>query len=291
MTARRLWARVTSVLSRRVWPRQAPPSGVGRHVQAPPLRIEVEVSDAECQRLFDAVVRKWTRLGIERPHWSVLTHAIYEPPNITGNDRTFFESGRHGPALIEAFFRRNGQHLDRGTTCLDFGAGVGRVTIHLARLFRHVVAVDVSKPHQDLAASYLAAHGASNVTLLTVTRLEDVKNLPPFQLLFSHLVFQHNPPPVSAHLLRALLARLHEGGHCLVQMATYREGYEFSADRYLAHPDDEIEGHVLPQRDVFRILRQARVDVLEVCEDDSIGQSSYQSLIFFGRKGERSRDG
>jgi len=110
-------------------------------------------------------------------------------------------------------------------------------------------------------------------------------------VLFSYLVFQHNPPPLGARMLRALLDRLEAGGYCLVQVATYLDGYEFSTDRYLARaPAGEIEGHVLPQRTVFRIFREAGVEVIEACEDDSIGQSRYQSMIFFGRKSAPSRD-
>jgi SAM-dependent methyltransferase len=280
-----MWVHLKSMLSRRGGPRKASGSGIGRHRGAPPLPIDVEASDVDCRRLFDRVVRKWTRLGAERPHWSVLTHESYEPRNIADNEDTFFESGRDAPALVEAFFCRNGQRLDRGLTCLEFGSGVARLTIHLARLFQRIIAVDVSRPHQDLAASYLAAHGASNVSLVTVSRLEDLANLPPFHVLFSWLVFQHNPPPLSARMLRALLEQLQDGGYCLVQVATYLDGYEFRTERYLVgETDDEIEGHVLPQRAVFRIFRDAHVDVIEACEDDSIGQSRYQSMIFFGRK-------
>jgi len=280
-----MWAHLKSMLWRRAGRREAAGPRIGRHLEAPPLRIDVEASEADCRRLFERVVRKWTLLGTERPHWSVLTHEAFQPRNIAGNEDAFFESGRYGPARVEAFFRRNGQRLDRGQTCLEFGSGVARVTIHLARLFHRVVAVDVSRPHQDLAASALAAHGASNVSLVTVSRLDDLANLPPFHVLFSHLVFQHNPPPLSARLLRTLLERLPDGGYCLFQLATYHDGYEFGTEGYLAGDTaDEIEGHVLPQRDVFRILREARVDVIEVCEDDSIGQPAYQSMTFFGRK-------
>jgi SAM-dependent methyltransferase len=280
-----MWAHLKSMLWRRLGPREASGPGIGRHLGAPPLPIDVEASEVDCQRLFERVARKWTRLGTERPHWSVLTHEAFKPRNIADHEAAFFESGRYGAALVEAFFRRNGQRLDRGMTCLEFGSGVARETIHLARLFHRVIAVDVSRPHQDLAASALAAHGASNVSLVTVSRLEDLTNLPPFHLLFSGLVFQHNPPPLSARLLRALLDQLQDGGYCLVQVATYLDGYEFNTERYLGgETDDEIEGHVLPPRAVFRILRDARVDVIEACEDDSVGQSRYQSMIFFGRK-------
>ena len=53
------------------------------------------------------------------------------------------------------------------------------------------------------------------------------------RFLFSRLVFQHSPLPVTRHLLQQILSRLRLGGIAMFQLLTGIEGYSFSIDAYL----------------------------------------------------------
>jgi len=77
-------------------------------------------------------------------------------------------------------------------TALEIGCGVGRMTRMLARIFRHVTAVDVSKEMIDRARGNLA--DLHNVTLMlgdgaTLSAVPDESH----DFAFSFIVFQHIP--------------------------------------------------------------------------------------------------
>jgi hypothetical protein len=85
---------------------------------------------------------------------------------------------------------------------------------------------------------------------------------------YSRLVLQHNPPPVIAHLLRLAFAGLAPGGLAVFQVPTYRVGYAFDTAAYLAaEGEPKMEMHVLPQRAVFALAREAGLEVLELLDD------------------------
>jgi SAM-dependent methyltransferase len=95
--------------------------------------------------------------------------------------------------------------------------------------------------------------------------------MPRFDVFFSLIVLQHNPPPLIAFLLRTLLNKLEPGGLAYFQVPTYRFGYRFDPDAYIA---SELklgvpEMHVLPQHVVLRIADEAGCRPLEVREDPS----------------------
>jgi hypothetical protein len=89
----------------------------------------------------------------------------------------------------------------------------------------------------------------------------------------SIIVLQHNPPPVIAFLLRTILAKLNPGGLAYFQVPTYRKDAVFKADQYLkgATVSGEMEVHVIPQADVWRIANETDCQVLDVRENDWTG--------------------
>ncbi len=81
-------------------------------------------------------------------------------------------------------------------TCLELGCGVGRLTLGLSRSFEHVIGLDVSASHLDLAEEVLRKEGRTNIELRRVNTLEAFQQLPEIDRFFSLIVLQHNPPPV-----------------------------------------------------------------------------------------------
>jgi hypothetical protein len=90
-----------------------------------------------------------------------------------------------------------------------------------------------------------------------------------FDLWFSRIVLQHNPPPVIAMILRRALAWLAPGGLAVFQVPTYGVGYSFRANEYLRNigQKSEIEMHILPQQAVLEVVQQAGCVLLELRED------------------------
>lgn len=263
-------------------------SGIGRFTHAPANGVELPQNEAQLQPMFDHVAASWAKLGNEEPHWSVVTAENFKSDRIAETEQEFYASGSGDRELIQATFARNGQSLASIETCLEFGCGVGRATSALAKLFPKVYGVDISAPHLKLAKAWFAKSAIENVETIQLHRAQDVTGLPEFDLLFSTIVFQHNPPPVIAYLLDSLLAHVRPGGYVLFQVPTYRAGYHFALDEYLRHASPGMEMHVLPQRVVFQLLQQHGIVPIEVQEDALTGSEAFLSQTFFGRREARA---
>lgn len=255
-------------------------------LDAPPIAVETAIGPDAAATLLAHVERTWRRLGEEQPHWSVLSADQFKPDLIAENEGTFYASGADDAAMLLAVLRRHGFAPDQFPRLLEYGCGLGRVTAHLARVFPFVTACDISRSHLRQAERTLARAGATNVAFrlagLPWFGMHDT-----FDLWFSRIVLQHNPPPVIAMILRRALACLAPGGLAVFQVPTYAVGYRFAVDEYLrgAGRQDGIEMHVLPQRIVFEIAREAGCAPLEVREDAAAGHpATWLSNLFAFRK-------
>ncbi len=115
-------------------------------------------------------------------------------------------------------------------------------------------------------------HGVGNIDFRHLGEIGDVARLGGFDMLYSRIVLQHNPPPVMKRLLTDLLAQLRPGGVALFQLPTYREGYRFHIDDYLnQHNATEMEMHYFPQAALLELITNQGCRLLEVREDDAIG--------------------
>lgn len=261
-------------------------------LDVPPLHVEWQVPDNVAEALLAYVKRTWTRLGQERPHWSVLSSDAFMPDRIAANEGHFFASGVLDVRQLQAVLARNGFRPDAFQRVFEFGCGVGRVTPHLAASFAQVTACDVSESHMALAREAVRRAGLRNVGYsLADSALFGM--VEPFDLWFSRIVLQHNSPPVMALILRRALALLAPGGVAVFQLPTYARDYAFRLDGYLGRlqSDGEIEMHVLPQPVVFAIAADAGCVALEVLEDGSVGIANWQSTTFAFHKPARAGAG
>jgi hypothetical protein len=103
----------------------------------------------------------------------------------------------------------------------------------------------------------------------------------PFDLWFSFIVLQHNPPPIMAAILRLALKWLVPRGLAVFQIPTYARQYRFEIDSYLesAPTPGAFELHCLPQSAVFAIAHEADCRIREVFEDSSIGEPDWVSNV------------
>jgi SAM-dependent methyltransferase len=238
------------------------------HLSLAPNRIEVEVAASPAQ--LDAMLRRtgdyWARIGTEAPHWSVVTDDAYRPDRIAETREAFYASSEHERGLVIGLLERQRVRPADLRRCLEFGCGVGRVTMALAQLFPQVVGCDVSRPHLDLAQREAARLGCTNIAWHQSTP-EGLMPRGQWDFWFSRLVLQHNPPPVIAHLLRLAFAGLAPGGIAIFQVPTHCNGYSFSVEGYLANTKAPgMEMHPLPQAHIFALAAEAGLQVLEVRE-------------------------
>jgi len=261
----------------------------GRNVSVfPPCPIQTRVDDETAARLFERVARSWTRFGNSEPYWSVLSEPQYLTERIGETREAFLESGRENMERLFATLRRNGIAIDPAWDVLELGCGLGRTTRWLTEHFRRIFAVDVSSSHLELARHLNAdAARADRIAWTKLGSLNDLAALPAFDLFFSMIVLQHNPPPVIGMVLETVAEKLRPGGFAFFQVPTYQRGYSFDVDSYLSlsASEPDIEMHAFPQSEIFRIFREHGCLLLEVFEDGLSGhRDNHRSNSFLFRK-------
>jgi len=167
--------------------------------------------------------RDWERFARSDPYWAVVTDPRFTRGRLNQDGlRSFFEAGaRHIDVIFDAIHRfvQPGFAPERA---LDFGCGVGRLTVPLARRARQVVAVDVSETMLREARANCAARGLANVAFrLSDDRLSAVTE--EFNLVHSFIVLQHIPCRRGERLFRALVARLADGGVGVIHVTYSKE--------------------------------------------------------------------
>lgn len=248
--------------------------GISQHAaprfDAPPLEIETEASPEQLARLTEHLARYWTRIGIDAPHWSVVTQERFRPGNIAANLADFYASGDWEAAVLDAALARIGRRPEEFAHAVDYGCGVGRITVHLAQRFAHVTGLDISAPHLELAAAAMKERGHANVAFRQVTAAE-LMPVPRCDLWFSRIVLQHDPPPIAFEVLRRAFASLAPGGVAVFQIPTWCEGYRFRIAEYLSwRPGEGMEVHVVPQRAILDLAHRQGLVLRDIREDNYI---------------------
>jgi SAM-dependent methyltransferase len=252
---------------------------------APCGQIDVELRPSELEGLFRLVAAQWEKVGSEKPHWSVLSSDEFLPSALTPERlREFYASGENEVRLLQDLCTRNGLVLPGGGRCLEFGCGVGRVTIHLARRFAAVEGVDISAPNLAECRKIQQEQGLGNMLLRHLREPSELSAIEPFDVLFSRIVLQHNPPPVQRFLLKSLLERLRTGGVALFQTVVHGRGYAYNATSHLQNAQTQVfEMHALPMRYIFECLNECGCRCVEVIRDTS-GGFNVGSYTFLVRK-------
>lgn len=252
-------------------------------LDVPAISVEWETEPNLQALLLDYVAETWTALGREEPHWSVLSSDTFKAHNIEQSAPTFYASGANDAKLVAAILARHSITPTELPRVVEYGCGVGRVTPHLAAVFGEVIGVDISESHLHLAGEAVYQSGRKNVRLM-LARAPDFGMQAPFDLWFSHIVLQHNTPPIMAMVLRRMFAQLAPGGVAIFQVPTYVPGYAFDVRSYLASPrSGAIEVHCLPQEVVFRLAEERGCVPMEVREDAAMGYP-WLSNVFAFRK-------
>jgi SAM-dependent methyltransferase len=243
----------------------------------PPVSVETTVPAEALAKMLQRTEAIFTANSRERPHWTVLTAPRFEPDQFEAHREQFFRSGLEAVHVFRAFAARAGIDLSGYRTCFELGCGVGRITVALAALFDRVIGADIAKPMLEEAARTASGFKVTNIEWMLTNRFAIYDELETFDVFFTGIVLQHNPPPVMAYMLTRLLGKLRPGGIGFFQLPTYRLGYSFSAEEYLKKaPSNDIEMHVFPQRPLLELVQRCGCRILEIREDGATGETYSQ---------------
>lgn len=249
--------------------------------------VHTEASADELEMLFRRTQEYWRQAGSapESVYWSVLTADPLRDPS-PAVIRSFYETGREvAEQLIDAASKaRPGFALEHAAV-LDFGCGVGRVLRHFVNRAARCEGWDFSGSHLDVLEQNFKDMGVEGDFRLRVMDSIEVASASCFDLVFSVLVLQHNPPPLMAHLLRSLLRLVAPGGVALVHVPTAQLApeYRFSIEDYRSTRPRDMEMHAIPREAMFRIADEEGMRVSSTSFTDWCGGDVLSELVAFTR--------
>jgi SAM-dependent methyltransferase len=152
----------------------------------------------------------WETFAVREPYFAVLTSPKYLRAHLTpAHEREFFQTGEK---LVDWIFRTIDLRLVpefAPTSILEYGCGVGRLAIPLARRGAPVVAVDRSPAMLHVARDIAARRGERIDFLTAVQFFAEARQ---FDLVTCYSLLQRLPPREGLALLRRLLACLRPDG-------------------------------------------------------------------------------
>jgi SAM-dependent methyltransferase len=154
----------------------------------------------------------WEEWGRRDPYFGVITNPKFRRDGLNDDaKREFFADGE---TLTNYLFATIQRHIDpqfKPKRILDFGCGVGRLLVPLARVAEEVIGIDVSPSMLEEARRNCEERQLRNVRLLLSD--DDLSALSgTFDLIQSFIVFQHIPIRRGRAIISKLLQHLRPGG-------------------------------------------------------------------------------
>jgi SAM-dependent methyltransferase len=210
--------------------------------------------------------RRWSKLGAKNPYWASLPEPRFRANRMDATDEeAFFETGEEEVAATVARIRALVGTEFHPARALDFGCGVGRLTIPLARECRRVLAVDISQPMLQVAARNCAERGVENVEFLNTKEFMKETQRRVFDFVHSYFVIRR-----TLHGLRRWLPPLNVAANIVQRRSLFEPVMPMYA--YRLSP-------------LFELFRSQRCSIFNV---DFTEDRGHLGAVFFVRKsGER----
>lgn len=213
----------------------------------------------------------WERLAQRDPLWAVLVR-----PDKRGgrwSPEEFYATGEREIEALMTYVELVLPSLPRGDA-LDFGCGVGRLTLPLSGYFLRVTGLDISEGMLELARR----RDVEGRCRFLVNRRPDLSLLPDasFDLVYSSITLQHVPPSAARSYIREFVRVLRPGGLAVFQLPEKRRltlaGRLADLVPGLRRAlSAGIEMHGAPREEVVGTLEAAGARVLDVQPDASGG--------------------
>ena len=200
-----------------------------------------------------ATDKAWETLGRVDPYWAVISNDAYHGQRLTDQQLAAFL--KSGSDHVDDIWRTCRHEFGDGFAprrVLDFGCGVGRVTLPFARRVDSVVATDIADSMLSVARELLERHAVTNVQLVKGdATLSAIRG--PFDLVHSVIVLQHIPPAPGLTLVTRLVELAGDTG-VVVLHVLYHNPFRRSPLARLAHR------LVAPLRDRYRRVPEIQMN-------------------------------
>jgi SAM-dependent methyltransferase len=193
----------------------------------------------------------WNTIAESDPFWGVLSVEDYRGQDLKNEQQERFYNT--GQLLVENIMRDIRLHLDKDfapNRSLDFGCGVGRLLIPIARhTSGEAIGIDIAPNMLALAQRYADQSNAGNVVLLLAD--DELSSLTgDFDFINSYIVLQHIPPSRGYSIASKLISMLRPKGVGSLQFTFAKDRkffmHEAPTARFYRREDDTIRD-ILPR--------------------------------------------
>ncbi|MEA2572339.1 MAG: hypothetical protein QOI24_4340 [Acidobacteriota bacterium] len=162
----------------------------------------------------------WEAIAATHPYFGVLTDSRFLGNPDADSLAEFFRTGDADAEFLLTLIERH-TGTKPGRHVLDFGCGVGRLSLAFAGRGHEVTGIDVSSTMRSLATQHREAMQLTNANFI-----DDIAALPDgaFEVAVSLIVFQHIPVEHGEELLRQLLRKLAPHGTAALHFTFTRPG-------------------------------------------------------------------
>ena len=256
---------------------------------------------------LDNLKKTWEAFGEQDPFWAVLTWEGKE--NRSWEPEEFFKYGLwdvlrifseieetvkncsspcwiwQKPGFIQKLlkkaptdFAQRMDYIRNGGRCLDFGCGVGRLTLPLAERFMEAIGLDISSTM--IAEAQKWATNISNCRFVENNRNDlSIFESNYFDCVISMIVLQHIAPDYQKTYIEEFVRVLAYDGIACFQLPdkfTRKASYSEFSEQI----SPEMEMHGKEPLEVKSIIESAGAKVLNVMEDESAGVCrSYRYIL------------
>ena len=134
-------------------------------------------------------------------------------------NESFFQTGKDDFNRIASIADAHGARIDRDTDVLDFGCGIGRLSLPAAEVARSVIGVDISEEMIRSAPIFVANGAAPTYLQCRSPELESIASSS-VDLVMSLITFQHLSPMLGSEYVRALVRILRPNGLLVFDVAS-----------------------------------------------------------------------
>jgi ubiquinone/menaquinone biosynthesis C-methylase UbiE len=218
------------------------------------------------------IASHWESLAKSDPLWAILS-----VPDKKGNKwdiNEFLVTGKQEIDSVIDYIDRAFNFKER-KNALDFGCGIGRLTLPLANYFDQVVGIDISDTMISLAEELVGRHGVNLKGKIEYT--VNKNNFIPFEdktfdFIYSSIVLQHMRKNIALLYISEFVRVLSKGGFAVFQapsrcLTTAGETFESPIET----PSGKaiIEMNLIPIGSVIDMVYDAGGKVIEIKQDFS----------------------
>lgn len=172
----------------------------------------------------------WNQLGKVDPFWAVITDERFRADKMDATAReAFYESGQASVDQFHAALKHYFSAPDHFEACLDFGAGVGRLLVPMAKRSSRAVGVDIADSMRAICQARLDESSLSEVKLVATPTAAAAFG--PFDWVNSFIVLQHIPPARGIELITDLVSSVKPSGFVSMHVTTHRDAQLVPQDK------------------------------------------------------------